>query len=86
MKARALAEAVILQSMEDLWDARHREASLSFFSSQDFRVCATIAGMATDDKIRLLNFVKKISKLPVQSLSKRPDIKNFKFDLQSVNF
>ncbi len=32
MNIKALAEAVILQSLEDLWNAAHRTESIEFFS------------------------------------------------------
>lgn len=69
MVTKSLAEAVILQSMEDLWDLRHRPESLKFFSGQEFRACARIAGMSTDDKLKLLNIVKKAVGSHKKSLS-----------------
>ncbi len=40
-----LAEAVILQSMEDLWDPLHRAESIDFFNGEGFRIFAKLAGI-----------------------------------------
>ena len=50
MNMKALAEAIILQSLEDLWDERHRKESLEFFKGQGFGVYSGIAGLRNDDK------------------------------------
>ena len=47
---KALAEAIILQSLEDLWDERHRNESLKFFNGRGFRMCSGIAGMGQAEK------------------------------------
>lgn len=61
---KSLAEAIILQGLEDIYDSRYRAESLSFFSGTEFRVCAKMAGMSIEQKIKLLTLVRKISKIP----------------------
>jgi hypothetical protein len=56
---RRLAESVILQSLEDLWDERYRAESIDFFTGREFHLFARMAGMDTEEKIRLLRMVKK---------------------------
>jgi len=36
MGTRELAEAIILQALEDLWDERRREDSVTFLTGRDF--------------------------------------------------
>lgn len=43
---RSLAEAIILQSIEDLWDPVCRRGSLRFFKSDGFVLCSEIAGIS----------------------------------------
>lgn len=64
MKARHLAEAIILQSIEDLWDKDSREESIRFFTGEDFRTCAAIAKIDIADQIRILTMLsEQIKKL-----------------------
>jgi len=44
--ARSLAEAIILQSIEDLCNPVCRRGSLRFFKSDGFVVCSEIAGIS----------------------------------------
>ncbi len=64
MGVKSLAEAIILQSMEDLSDARARAESLEFFSGEAFRICAQMAGMKPDEQLRILELVQQLSKIP----------------------
>lgn len=60
MGLKGLAEGIILQSMEDLWDKQHKEDCIIFFKGKGFRDCAEMAGMSTLEQLRLLNLVKNI--------------------------
>ncbi len=62
MKVKHLAEAVILQAMEDLWSEEHREGCINFFTGEDFRNCASIAGMGTSEQIKILEMLDKLIK------------------------
>ena len=57
MGKKSLAEAIILQSMEDLWD--EREDSLNFFDGEGFNICAELAGMGFFEQLRLYNMINK---------------------------
>jgi len=60
MGLKGLAEGIILQSIDDLWDRHHKEDCITFFKGKGFRDCAEMAGMTTLEQIRLLNLVKDI--------------------------
>jgi len=62
MKVQHLAEAVILQAIEDLWNEDHREDCINFFSGEDFRTCASIAGMDVTEQIEILKMLDKLIK------------------------
>lgn len=49
-----LAEAIILQSIEDLWGPIHKKESIDFFKGEGFRLAAEMAEMSAVDKRRLL--------------------------------
>jgi hypothetical protein len=55
-----LAEGIILQAIEDLYDDNEREDCIAFFRSRDFTVCAEMAGIDTASQVRLLDFVKRV--------------------------
>src|SRR5512135_2144169 len=56
----ALAEAVILQTLEDLWSKPHKKKSLAFFTSEGFHICADIAGMKIADRLRLFRLLRRL--------------------------
>ena len=57
MNIRNLAEAIILQSVEDLWDAQQKENCLTFFYGESFGICAGMAGMNTHEQAMMLKMV-----------------------------
>ncbi len=57
---KGLAEAILLQSMEDLWIDKERSDCMDFFIGEGFHVCSEIAGMSSDDKVKILNIVHEI--------------------------
>ena len=59
-KIRALAEAVILQSIEDLWSKTKRKKSIEFFMGDGFSLCADMAGMKVVERLRLLRMLRKL--------------------------
>ena len=61
MAERALAEAVILQAIEDMWCEKEKSKRLTFFTGESFRIYAKMAGMDFHDWIELLNLVKNAS-------------------------
>ena len=54
---RKLAESIILQSIEDLWDGSSMQESIEFFSNKGFSACAAMARMDIGDQVRLLDLV-----------------------------
>ena len=72
MNIRNIAELIILQGIEDLWNERERHGSRDFFTGKGFSLCAGIAGMKLHDQGRLLNMVgKSIQQNPLTV--KRPE-------------
>jgi len=55
---RHLAEAIILQSIEDLWDEGQRKDCLRFFRGNAFTICAEIAGLSVSAQGRLLGLIE----------------------------
>jgi len=60
---RNLAEAVMIQAMEDLWDKKHRRQSLDFFSGETFEDCAGLAGMDIYEQMTLLQILRDSLKI-----------------------
>lgn len=56
-RVKTLAEAVILQAIEDLWSKSHRQKSIEFFTGDGFRHYADLAGMAPAERASLIKMV-----------------------------
>ncbi len=54
-----LAEAVILQALEDLWSERYKEDSISFFAGNDFFIWSSIAGLDVRKQYMILLIVSR---------------------------
>ncbi len=54
---RTLAEAIIMQAIDDLWNPVYSQGSLDFFRGEEFYICADIAGISNLNRLRLLNFL-----------------------------
>jgi hypothetical protein len=61
MRLKALAEAVILQSIEDLWSNTNRRESIEFFEGEGFRHCADLAGMKVVERLKLVRMLRKLN-------------------------
>ena len=57
MAVKELAETVILQSVEDLWDKKQREACSSFFCGQGFSFWADAAKIKISDRRKILSMI-----------------------------
>lgn len=57
MSLKTLSEAIILQSTEDLLSASHKGECIEFFSGEGFRLCAELAGMTFDEKLKFLHLL-----------------------------
>jgi hypothetical protein len=55
-----LAEAVILQTLEDLWSKTHKKRSLAFFTTEGFHICAEISGMKIADRLRFFRLLRRL--------------------------
>lgn len=55
--ARSLAEAVILQSIEDLWNPVCKKGSLLFFEGDGFVLCSEIAGLSYIKQLAMLRML-----------------------------
>jgi len=57
--AQKLAESIIIQSIEDLWDRNRWAESVTFFTGKRFSICAGIAGMDFHAQVRLLEMINR---------------------------
>jgi len=57
----SLAEAIILQSIEDLWLDKEKTNCLNFFAGEGFHICARLSGLDFDNQVKVLTLVKNIS-------------------------
>jgi hypothetical protein len=55
MSLKTLAEAIILQSAEDIMDERFQAESVKFLGGEGFRLCSKIAGMDHSSQCKFLN-------------------------------
>jgi hypothetical protein len=60
MGVKGLAEGIIMQSIEDLWNENLRDECVAFFKGKEFSICAEIAGMGLADQVKVLSLVKDI--------------------------
>ncbi len=54
MGLKSLAEAVILQSLEDVCSQTYRKQGIDFFKGEGFKVCSMIAGLDAIKQIQIL--------------------------------
>jgi hypothetical protein len=57
MAVKELAETVILQSIEDLWDKEQQDLCSRFFCGQGFSFWADAAGMTISDRKKILSMI-----------------------------
>jgi hypothetical protein len=55
--ARTLAEAIILQSIEDLWNPVCKKGSLLFFEGDGFVLCSELAGISYIKQLAMLRML-----------------------------
>ena len=60
MNVKNIAELIMLQCVEDLWDVREERDSRKFFQGKRFQLCAEIANMSQHDQSQLLHMVSKV--------------------------
>lgn len=54
---RSLAEAIILQSMEDSLSTSHKEQGIEFFKGEGFGICAKLAGLGPQEQMKIMNML-----------------------------
>jgi hypothetical protein len=59
MGLKALAEAIILQAVEDFQKEDRQEEEILFFSGEGFRLCSEMAGMDHADKCAVLDIIRE---------------------------
>lgn len=59
MALNNLAEAVILQALEDMWDERYFKESISFFQGKAFHIWSNIAGLDVYKQYTILLLASK---------------------------
>ncbi len=62
MSIRNLAEAVILQALEDLFNAKHRKESEMFLAGEGFRLASKVAQINPQKRAEVLTFFGKLVK------------------------
>lgn len=70
-RLKNIAEAIILQAMEDLWSPVIREESIEFFKGEGFKICARIAGMNEVKRHRVLHLLAASAPKRTKPLSPR---------------
>lgn len=58
---KSLAEAIILQSIEDLWSKNNQKESVEFFTGEGFRHCADMADLSVVDRLRIIRMLRKVN-------------------------
>jgi hypothetical protein len=59
MSLKTLAEAVIMQSAEDIMDKHQRTDAVEFFTGEGFRLCSWIAGMDHSAQHAILSLIRR---------------------------
>lgn len=60
----SLAEAIILQAIDDLWSPAYRKGSIEFFRGGGFGICSEIAGMKHVRQLKLLKMLSQACERP----------------------
>ena len=72
-RARSLAEAVILQSIEDLWNPVCKRGSLMFFEGDGFELCSEVAGLSYIKQLVMLRMLAHAGpKTSLRNMRKSP--------------
>ena len=70
MNIRNIAELIILQCVEDLWNDRERSGSVDFFTGEGFSLCAGLAVMDLHDQGRFRESGQQNNDAKLQSRKK----------------
>ncbi|MEW5805034.1 MAG: hypothetical protein AB1847_23355 [bacterium] len=58
-RIKNLAEAILLQTIEDIWDKNQQKTCFTFFNSRCFSLCADIAGIGIHDRKKILSMIQQ---------------------------
>ncbi len=85
MGIASLAEAVILQSIEDLYNQRHRKESVRFLTGEGFRIASDIARIAPEEAADILTvFSRSLDRGDSPAVSKVRDRGRTSTDLKKA--
>ena len=82
---RSLSEAIILQAIEHSWIEEERERCITFFTGEEFNICAGMAGMNYHDKLKVLNLFLDILRQNSATKVKISDTLGNKIRKEAVN-
>ena len=68
MGIKHLAEAIILQSIEDLWDRQQKEDCVAFFAGDGFDLCSGMAGIKMFHRRKLLMLISRSIRLDLDCM------------------
>jgi hypothetical protein len=84
--ARSLAEAIILQSIEDLWNPVCKRGSLMFFEGDGFVLCSELAGISYIKQLAMFRMLADAGrKKSLRNMRKSPEDALPKGTTQSLN-
>ncbi len=73
--ARSLAEAIILQSIEDLWNPVCKKQSLKFFEGNGFEFYSGIAGISYIKQLAMFRMLANAGrKTSLRNIGKSPEV------------
>ena len=58
-QVKKIAEAIILQAIEDLWRPAHKKESVAFFNGEGFEICANLVDFGLHEKLKLIQLINK---------------------------
>ncbi len=58
-QVKKIAEAIILQAIEDLWRPAHKKESVDFFTGEGFEICANLVDFGLYEKLKLIQLINK---------------------------
>lgn len=73
--ARLLAEAVMLQALEDMWCDDGEEVAMAFFRGDGFSDCCDIIGVSSDGRRVIMDMAEKVLRIYQRPRGLRLDFK-----------
>ncbi len=79
MAIKHLAEAIILQSIEDLWNGEQKEDCVAFFEGEGFLLCSGMAGINMFHKRKLLKLIRTSIRRDLDCMDMQEDTVEYSF-------